>query len=90
MIEVFKTDVIHQEHAEMLLDEIRLHFSYDANFDLEDCDNILRVKNVGGEVQADALIKFLNTLGFHAEILPDEVQPISDSPFFHSHKRHLI
>jgi len=44
MIEVFKTNVKHADHAKILVDQIHTTFAdYTANFDLEDCDRILRV-----------------------------------------------
>lgn len=77
MVEVFKTNVIQQTHANMLVDQIQRTFlNYKANFDLEDCDNILRVKNITGVVQTTKIIQLVETYGFEAEVLPDEV-PIS-------------
>jgi hypothetical protein len=71
-VEVFKTDVADQYHAQMLVDRIHESFiNYKANFDLEDCDKILRVKCAGEFVEPTCLIKLLNELGFNAEILPD-------------------
>jgi hypothetical protein len=73
MVEVFKTNVKDQQHAAMLIDYIHKNFTgYKANFDLEDCDKILRVKSAGGFVQAHVLIDLLHDLGFAAEILPDD------------------
>ena len=72
MVEVFKTDVTSQDHADRLIDEI--HHTcrgYKANFDLEDCDRILRVKSFSGKVQASLLIDLLKDSGFSAEVLPD-------------------
>ncbi|MEO6221504.1 MAG: hypothetical protein ABIO81_13810 [Ginsengibacter sp.] len=77
MIEVFKTNVLITEHANMLFNEIHKKFSaLNANFDLEDCDNILRVKCTTGPIQSSSLIKLLKNFGFHAEILKDEFQSI--------------
>ena len=79
MIEVFKTDVTDGDHANMLLNEIHETFiDHAANFDLEDCDNILRVKCTSGDVQGELLIDFLKEFGFDAEILPDDPKPISE------------
>ena len=76
MIEVFKTNVENYDQAIMLLDNIHQTFAgYHANFDLQDCDKILRVKS-NSLVEADGLINFLKDFGFHAEILPDESQPV--------------
>ena len=74
MIEVFKTNVRDRDHANMLIDQIHKTFvDYKANFDLEDCDNILRVKCTTGIIQSSFLINFLKGFGFNAEILPDEI-----------------
>ena len=72
MIEVFKTNVCHPDHANMLIEQIhRTFMEYKANFDLEDCDRILRVKSATGQVQPSLLIGLLRDHGFHAEILPE-------------------
>ena len=72
MIEVFKTDVQEREQANMLIGLIHKNFEeYRANFDLDDCDNILRVKSRSGNVQTGCLVDLLHSLGFSAEVLPD-------------------
>jgi hypothetical protein len=72
MIEVFKTNVVDPAHAKMLVDKIHHNFNYyKANFDLQDCDNILRIKSFTGHVQPTLLIHFLQEQGVDAEILPD-------------------
>lgn len=79
MVEVFKTNVIEQRHAAMLVDEIHRNFvNYKANFDLEDCDKILRVKCTKGQMDSSVVINLLKDLGFSAAILPDEI-PMSFS-----------
>lgn len=73
MIEVFKTNVESDDQAIMLMDLIHKNFAdYKVNFDLQDCDNILRVKSATECIQTDCLINFLREFGFHAEILSDE------------------
>jgi hypothetical protein len=75
MIEVFKTNVCNGDHANILIDHIQKTFiGYKANFDLDDCDKILRVKNTTGLINAFALISLLKELGVIAEILPDELE----------------
>ncbi|MVT09130.1 hypothetical protein [Chitinophaga tropicalis] len=72
MVEVFKTNVNSPEHAHMLLDHIHnTYVDYSANFDLEDCDRILRVKSNEGPVQPFHLINLLSRFGFNSEVLPD-------------------
>jgi hypothetical protein len=79
MIEVFKTNVERSFHAQMLVDEIHQIFNnYSANFDLEDCDRILRVQNKSGSVESSRLINLLKNFGFHAEVLADEIVNLSD------------
>jgi len=74
MIEVFKTDVKDHLLATAVRERIHRTFPrYRANFDLEDCDHILRVEHPGGMVQAGAVIDLLNHWGIRAEVLPDEV-----------------
>lgn len=78
MIEVFKTNVQDHNHANMLVDQIHKTFTdYKANFDLHDCDNILRVKCTNGLIQPSLLINLLENYGFQAEILPDDINQLS-------------
>lgn len=74
MIEVFKTNVEDCDQSKMLIELIHSTFvDYKANFDLMDCDNILRIQSTNGEVQAHLLISLLQEQGVEAVILPDEV-----------------
>ncbi len=73
MIEVFKTNVKERGHAKILVDKIHKTFEgHEVNFDLEDCDKILRIKSTSGNIQASKFICLLNDHGFHAEVLPDQ------------------
>ena len=73
MIEVFKTDVNEKDHARMLVDRIHKAFSHcRANFDLEDCDRILRVKGITGEEETWQIVSLVKSFGWHVEILPDD------------------
>ena len=82
MVEVFKTNVTDRSCANMLIGQIHnLFIDYKANFDLDDCDNILRVKCITGSIQTSFIIDLLNDHGFHAEVLPDEGQAGSVSGF---------
>ncbi|MFC0182457.1 hypothetical protein SAMN04515674_101418 [Pseudarcicella hirudinis] len=76
MVEVFKTNVKNKNQAKMLIHLIYETFQgYVVNFDLEDCDRILRVKCESGCIESEDLIHFLQKLGVQAEILPDETPP---------------
>lgn len=79
MIEVFKTDVTNCDDAKWLIDQLHKTFDhYLANFDLEDCDLILRVQCEDGEVHAEPIISFLKERGFYAEVLPDDFQSVTN------------
>ena len=68
MVEVFKTNVDQPEHSQMLIHRIRSHIpNGDINFDLEDCDKILRVEAENISIQV--IIKLLKQHGFYAEVL---------------------
>lgn len=76
MIEVFKTNISEPELVASLCHHLQERFSgYQVSFDLEDCDNILRVEYSGGEIDADLIINFLSKYQCKAEILPDFVNP---------------
>jgi hypothetical protein len=73
MIEVFKTDVNGKDDARMLVDRIHKAFSHcHANFDLEDCDKILRVKGITCEGETWQIVTLVRSFGWHVEILPDD------------------
>ena len=73
MIEVFKTDVQDKDQAAMLVDQIHETFDHCcANFDLDDCDKILRVKGITGETDVHQIINLMKRSGCHAEVLPDD------------------
>ena len=74
MVEVFKTDVRDLEQARFLIEQIHIGFDgYKANFDLDDCDKILRVESNSKSIEGDLLLDLLNSYGFEADILPDEI-----------------
>ncbi len=78
MIEVFKTSITNYSEACVVLNHIHDAFDgYKANFDLEDCDNILRIQSSTGAIHCTTLIKFLKKLGCDAEMLPDEPASIA-------------
>ena len=69
MIEVFRTNVSEQAHAEQILAEIHSRSEYKANFDLNDCDHVLRVRAFSGQVESDEIIQLLADLGYNATVL---------------------
>lgn len=72
MIEIFKTNVHKKRHADAVLERLKIEFSKAAiNFDLEDCDRILRFESHNGHIEPDKIIDILNYRGFRCEILAD-------------------
>ena len=68
MVEVFKTNVQHRELAEQLVSILRGRFAFfKINFDLDDCDKILRVE--GKQVCVETIIEILSTHGLECEVL---------------------
>jgi len=62
MVEVFKTNVQEAGHSETMIQKLLEHFPQcKINFDLEDCDNILRVD---GDIRPGQVIAVLNTNGY--------------------------
>ena len=70
MVEVFKTNVQQHEQAEQLVSVLHGRIDFcKINFDLEDCDKILRVE--GKQVCVETIIEILNTYGLQCEVLTD-------------------
>jgi hypothetical protein len=68
MIEVFKTNVQDIQQSLKTLSKLRQCFpDLRVNFDLEDCDKILRVE--GKNVPNKKIIKTLLLEGYHCEVL---------------------
>ena len=68
MIEVFKTNVQEVEQSVMIVGKLLEHFPNSiVNFDLEDCDKILRVH--AASISNHKIIEVLNSHGFHCEVL---------------------
>lgn len=79
MIEVFRTNVTEAGDAEVVLRHIQSRFVlYEANFDLQDCDRVLRIKSILGDVDTKAVISLLAAIGFEAGVL-DDVVPVTES-----------
>ncbi len=73
MVEVFKTNVVDQDQAKWIIDQIQSTYRhYKASFDLEDCDRILVVKCADGAVVPWQVIDLLKSFDCHAEVLPGD------------------
>ena len=67
MVEVFKTNVQKQKEAKMILPVLSKSFpALRINFDLDDCDRILRVE---GSVNPEKVIKLLRSNGYECKVL---------------------
>lgn len=92
MIQVFRTNVNDPSAASLLLHRIHEVFpQYEANFDLDDMDRILRVKSASGYVHEQKVIELVIAAGYLAVVLPDSPPASSAgkamhsfSPLFHS------
>ena len=68
MVEVFKTDVQKKTQSKMLLYILSEAFpSFKINFDLSDCDKVLRVE--GDTMEAFRIIMLVKEYGFNCEVL---------------------
>jgi hypothetical protein len=68
MIEIFKTNIENAMQAKTILALLHCHFpSSEINFDLEDCDNILRIK--GEKFCSLDIVKILTNNGFECFVL---------------------
>lgn len=73
MIEIFCTNVSTQMQASSILERLQKEFpQYDMNFDLEDCDRILRVDGKEDVVNRQAIIELVKHFKCEIKVLPDE------------------
>jgi hypothetical protein len=69
MIEIFRTNVQNKTQARRVVCSLKELFTEaKINFDLKDCDRILRVEGIT-ESCLESVINGLNRLGFNCEIL---------------------
>jgi hypothetical protein len=74
MIEIFKTTVASDHHAANILAQLQHQFPhYQANFDLDDCDRILRISCAHEQVELSSVVLVVENWGHKAEILADEI-----------------
>ncbi|MCV9927047.1 hypothetical protein OIU83_05265 [Flavobacterium sp. LS1R49] len=63
MIEIFKTNVQNQIDTNIIIKNVLEYFpDHKVNFDLEDCDKILRIE--ANEIEPGKIIELVNTLSF--------------------------
>jgi len=67
-VEVFRTNVQEQDLAKELTSRLLAHFPHHKiNFDLQDCDKILRVE--GTEISREKIIELITSEGFQCHVL---------------------
>ncbi len=74
MVEVFKTTVQDHTTASILVQEIQKRIiSAKVNFDLEDCDRILRVEVSQNHFNWDVIIEVIQRAGYKVEVLSEKI-----------------
>lgn len=69
-IKVYKTSITERLEANSIRQEILKRFEYyEINFDLEDCDNVLRVESLNGPVDESVLKHIFENHGQNIEPL---------------------
>ncbi|HOZ86205.1 MAG TPA: hypothetical protein PL029_00540 [Bacteroidia bacterium] len=69
-VEVFKTNVQAADAAQMIVESLNKRCpDSEINFDLEDCDHILRVAS--DKINIQLIISVLSELGYCCELLAD-------------------
>ncbi len=70
MVEVFKTNIKSKKKAKQVITFLKELFPVaKINFDLEDCDNILRIETVEDSIDDQLIIKLMHQNGFYTEAL---------------------
>jgi len=68
MVEIFKTNVEDPNQAQQVIALLSHHFpAFMINFDLHDCDKILRIK--GESIPIDEIVSLVSQTGFYCAVL---------------------
>ncbi|KAF2082743.1 hypothetical protein [Flavobacterium sharifuzzamanii] len=63
LVEIFKTNVQKESDRDYIMTVMQNQFpDYKINFDLEDCDKILRIEGV--DLQYDNVVNYVSSLGY--------------------------
>ncbi|WP_309640725.1 hypothetical protein [Flavobacterium sp.] len=69
MIEVFKTNVQFQKDAELIVSNLEMKLlNSKINFDLEDCDKILRIEGAN-KSKSKYVLSFMQQIGYNCQVL---------------------
>lgn len=73
MVEVFKTNIHCQAHALAIGNFLQDIFQcYVVNFDLDDCDRIMRIRSLRDSVDSERVCRLVLAMGFEASVLSDD------------------
>jgi hypothetical protein len=73
MVEVFKTNIRTRAQAQAIENSLLDAFDgYQINFDLEDCDRIMRIRSHYGPVDSERVCRIALAVGFEASVLSDD------------------
>jgi hypothetical protein len=68
MVEVFKTNVQSSREAKLIIQKLAEEFpEHKINFDLSDCDRILRIQ--GNAIKETKIINIVTSLKYNCEVL---------------------
>jgi hypothetical protein len=71
MIEIFRTNIDGRYNADRMLWRLHKLFpQYRVNFDLDDCDRILRVQSPGA-IEVEPIMSLFSQAGFACSVLED-------------------
>jgi hypothetical protein len=72
IVEIFKTDVTDNQKSSILIGMLQERFpSYIINFDLDDCDNILRIESHFEDIDIPSVIEFISNLNTQITLIED-------------------
>lgn len=70
LVEIFKTNVNNEGLAAEIITTLKKLFpDYEINFDLDDCDRILRVEPENGIVEVDKIMRVVSNFSCEIEIV---------------------
>ena len=69
-VEIFKTHIQHPKQAEKICMKLSAAFpGSKINFDLDDCDKILRIES--SHINVEAVLSVMKNLRFYCTLIPD-------------------
>ncbi|WP_432672686.1 hypothetical protein [Flavobacterium sp. SM2513] len=74
MIEIYKTNISRKKEARQVAKQFKKSFpNCRIDFDLEDCDRILRIDTFNEALNNTAVLQLVLECGFYIEVLADEI-----------------